>query len=74
MRKQELKGLVVFAFVVINGCDSKPKMDSENSTVQKAESKPVKIIYEGTVSAQGFSQSIVLTVKTDYSEAAITDL
>lgn len=71
MRKHQLKALATCALLLIIGCDSKSKVGSESSNSQKTESKPVRIIYEGTISAQGFSQSIVLTVKTDYSEAAI---
>ncbi len=71
MERHQLKVLVIFVALIIIGCDSKSKMTTENSTTQKSESRPVKIIYEGTISAQGFSQSIILTVKTDYSEAAI---
>lgn len=63
--------MAAFAFLLIIGCDSKSKVGSESSDGHKQESKPVRIIYEGTISAQGFSQSIILTVKTDYSEAAI---
>lgn len=71
MRQRHIKVLAAFAILLIFGCDSKSKVSSESSNSQKTESKPVRIIYEGTISAQGFSQSIVLTVKTDYSEAAI---
>jgi hypothetical protein len=45
--------------------------ESVKTVDRKRKGKPVKIIYRGNITAQGFSQSMTLTLKTDFTEASI---
>lgn len=56
------------------GCDKRNASSSRAPSEEKAESKPIKNVYQGTITAQGFSQSLKLTLKTDFTEASINGL